>query len=97
MWEGEGDCKLLLRLMVEKSRVNKPLLPKTSIFQTSNLLTLRVVDGIEDDGSALESKTFSFNMDQPPQSSAQEHAVSGNHDNGSQVVLLPVSRGLKAI
>ncbi|XP_062994657.1 potassium voltage-gated channel subfamily H member 4 [Elgaria multicarinata webbii] len=40
-------------------------------------LSPRVVDGIEDDGGALETQTFSFNMDQPPQSSVQEPPVSG--------------------
>ncbi|KAJ7313632.1 hypothetical protein JRQ81_005193 [Phrynocephalus forsythii] len=40
-------------------------------------LSPRVVDGIEDDGGASETQTFSFNMDQPLQSSAQEPPVQG--------------------
>uniref|UniRef100_A0A8D2KY57 Voltage-gated delayed rectifier potassium channel KCNH4 n=1 Tax=Varanus komodoensis TaxID=61221 RepID=A0A8D2KY57_VARKO len=40
-------------------------------------LSPRIVDGIEDDGGASESQTFSFNMDQPPQSSVQEPPMSG--------------------
>ncbi|KAH0626812.1 hypothetical protein JD844_002041 [Phrynosoma platyrhinos] len=37
----------------------------------------RVVDGIEDDSRASETQTFTFNMYQPLQSSAQEPPVSG--------------------
>ncbi|XP_015267908.1 PREDICTED: potassium voltage-gated channel subfamily H member 4 [Gekko japonicus] len=55
---------------------DKLLIPSLVNYGPPNL-SPRVVDGIEDDGGASESQTFSFNMDQTPQSSAQEHAVSG--------------------
>ncbi|KAJ6658211.1 hypothetical protein lerEdw1_001478 [Lerista edwardsae] len=40
-------------------------------------LSPRIVDGIEDDGGSSETQTFSFNVDQPLQSSVQEAPVSG--------------------
>ncbi|XP_048373339.1 potassium voltage-gated channel subfamily H member 4 isoform X1 [Sphaerodactylus townsendi] len=54
----------------------KLLIPSLVNYGPLNL-SPRVVDGIEDDGGASESQTFSFNMDQPPQSLVQEHPVSG--------------------
>ncbi|XP_077170422.1 voltage-gated delayed rectifier potassium channel KCNH4 isoform X2 [Paroedura picta] len=54
----------------------KLLIPSLVNYGTPNL-SPRVVDGIEDDGGGSESQTFSFNVDQPPQSLVQEHATSG--------------------
>ncbi|XP_053114719.1 potassium voltage-gated channel subfamily H member 4 isoform X2 [Hemicordylus capensis] len=54
----------------------KLLIPSLMNYGSPNL-SPRVVDGIEDDGGASETQTFSFNMEQPPQSSVPEPPVSG--------------------
>ncbi|XP_054849542.1 potassium voltage-gated channel subfamily H member 4 [Eublepharis macularius] len=54
----------------------KLLIPSLVNYGPPNL-SPRVVDGIEDDGGSSETQTFSFNVDQPRQSSAQEYPVSG--------------------
>ncbi|XP_020641126.3 voltage-gated delayed rectifier potassium channel KCNH4 isoform X1 [Pogona vitticeps] len=57
-------------------KLGKLLIPSLMNYGSPDL-SPRVVDGIEDDGGALETQTFSFNVDQPLQSSAQEPPVSG--------------------
>ncbi|XP_053219743.1 potassium voltage-gated channel subfamily H member 4 [Podarcis raffonei] len=73
------QCRREVQLSDEGSNGRKPgklLIPSLMNYGTPDL-SPRVVDGIEDDGGASETQTFSFNVDQPTQSSAQEPPVSG--------------------